>query len=291
MKYDLRKMLQLVAVARAGSFSRAATQLHITQPALSRNVAAIERELGVKVFDRGRGGASVTTVGSLVVAEIETLLEYANRLDHNLKHFGSGDAGNITFGLGPMVGSLLLSDMAIDFLEKRPGLHLRPVIMSAPELLRELLNHHIELFVCGREQLPEGEQIAIEAIASIPIARIVRGDHPLATRPSVSADQVLAYPVLSGVELPPALSAGGEVICDNYHILRDTVQRCDGVWLTTPRMVQAELAAGTLVVLDMAGDESVTATEICLVHRQGYSLSPAAQHVRHFVRQFLLAPG
>lgn len=287
MKYDLRKMVQLVAVARAGSFSKAAAQLHITQPALSRHVAAIERELGVKVFDRGRGGAAVTAVGALVVEEIEKLLQHADRLDHNLKHIGSGDVGSIRFGLGPMVGSLLLSDLAIEFFDQRPGLHLHTVIKPAPDLLRELLNHRIELFVCGREQLPESARVAIEPIAALPIAMIVRSDHPLARHAMATERELQDYPVLAGMELPSTLSVGGELICDNYDVLRDVVLRSDGIWLTSPRMVEADLTAGRLTILDVAERRTTSHTEVCVVHRMGYTLSPAAEHVRCFVRNAL----
>ncbi len=287
MKYDLRKMEQLVAVARAGSFSRAAQQLHITQPALSRNVAAMERELGVKVFDRGRGGAVVTTVGALVVEEIEQLLQHADRLDHNLEHVGRGDVGRISLGLGPMVGSLLLGDMALEFFQRRPGLHLRAVIKPAPDLLHELLNHRIELFICGREQLPQTARFEIEPLVALPIAMVVRGDHPLAKRQVVKARELHAYPMLSGLELPATLSVGGELVCDNYDVLRDIVQRSDGVWLTSPRMVEEQLACGRMAILNVVDRDATSQTEICLVHRLGYALSPAAEHVRRYVRDYL----
>ena len=68
MDVDLAKLNQLLVIARTGSFSRAAEELRITQPALSRSVAGLEQRFGFRIFERGRGGATPTTVGALVLA-------------------------------------------------------------------------------------------------------------------------------------------------------------------------------------------------------------------------------
>src|SRR4051812_13123596 len=75
---DPRRLLTFRAVAREGSFSRAAAVLHRSQPAVSHQVAALERELGTALLVRGRGGATPTPAGELLLAHADAL---ATRLE------------------------------------------------------------------------------------------------------------------------------------------------------------------------------------------------------------------
>src|SRR5579863_3126856 len=70
----------VAAVARLGSFRRAAEALHISQPALSESVRSLERELGVDVLERGRHGARVSTSGRDLLPRIITVLDSVDRL-------------------------------------------------------------------------------------------------------------------------------------------------------------------------------------------------------------------
>src|SRR3954467_12764860 len=70
---DPRRLLTFRAVAREGSFSRAATALHRSQPAVSHQVAALERELGTALLVRGRAGATPTPAGALLLAHADAL--------------------------------------------------------------------------------------------------------------------------------------------------------------------------------------------------------------------------
>ena len=289
MNYDLRKLAQMVAIADAGSFSKAAEQLHITQPALSRNIAALEKELGTRIFERGRSGASLTEAGSQAVDSVRSLLRQADALAHNLSLYQKGNAGKVSFGMGPLVGSLVLPGLSAEFLQHRPGLRLRAVIKSSPELLQELLQDRLELFFCGREQLPASALLQVESIANLPIAYVVRVDHPLLGNGPVSLRQIQAYPLLAGRELPPDFTGGGELTCDNYHILRETTQCTDGVWITSPYMIPNELQSGQLRILDVIDSAHMSATEICLVRRPRFQLSPGAAQVLAFVKNFLTA--
>src|SRR5918997_5850800 len=78
MQIDPRRLLTLHAVARHGSFSRAAEELALTQSAVSQQVAALERQLGVQLLERGPGGLSLTAAGKL-------LLEHADVVSDRLR--------------------------------------------------------------------------------------------------------------------------------------------------------------------------------------------------------------
>src|SRR5688500_300015 len=78
MQLDSRRVLTFRAVARERSFSRAAEELRLTQSAVSQQVAALERQLGVRLLHRGRGGVRLTAAGETLLAHASALAE---RLD------------------------------------------------------------------------------------------------------------------------------------------------------------------------------------------------------------------
>ncbi|MBR1827919.1 MAG: LysR family transcriptional regulator, partial [Atopobiaceae bacterium] len=82
---ELRELRSFLAVVRAGSVTHAAEELHITQPALSRQIAGLERELGCTLLERGRYGAVPTEEGMLLVRRAETLIELANKTEDELR--------------------------------------------------------------------------------------------------------------------------------------------------------------------------------------------------------------
>src|SRR6516162_8397322 len=105
---EYAKLRHIVAVARIGSFSRAAEEMHLTQPALSRSIAGFEAYHGVRLFDRVRSGVTLTASGKLVVEQARAILSATGDLERNLRHYSKGEAGRIEVGLGPLLASLLL---------------------------------------------------------------------------------------------------------------------------------------------------------------------------------------
>jgi len=87
--------------------------------------------------------------------------------------------------------------------------------------------------------------------------------------------------------LPQSWSGSGHLACDNYHILRDTVLKTDAVWVSSPLLVEQELATGQLAVLKIRDSNMVQATNVCAVHRSGFSLSSPAYKVLNYLQGFL----
>src|ERR1700740_3691051 len=115
MDVSLARLQQLVTVARCGSFSRAAEELNITQPALSRSIAALERRYGFQIFNRIGHGVLPTAAGAQVIAQAEPLLQAMRVFDRNLGLLASGAAGSLRLGLPPLLASQLLAKLACDF--------------------------------------------------------------------------------------------------------------------------------------------------------------------------------
>ena len=286
MEIDIKRLRQLTTVARTGNFSRAAEELHITQPALSRSIAAFEDHFGIRIFDRGRNGATLTPLGALAIAEAEMLIKQARALDHNLRLYAKGDAGRINFGMGPLIASMVLPALSIHFLQRRPKLHLQATVKSASNLLLELMDDRIEMLFCAGEQIDASDELTLENVGSAGFGFFVRKTHPLAGRGPIKRAGLAEFPVLCGSELAAFAGSEGAFLCDNYHILRDTALHTDGIWISSPQFVREELQSGELVALEVADYPLPRHSDIVAVRRSGYTPTPAANAISDFVKQF-----
>ncbi|WP_317932370.1 LysR family transcriptional regulator [Halioxenophilus sp. WMMB6] len=289
MELDLKRLQQVLAVVRTGTISKAAEELHMTQPALSRSIAALEERYGFRIFERGRGGAALTPVGRAVVQEAEALLQHALATDHNFKLYQSGEAGQIAFGMGPLIASLLLPGLSVHFLQERPQLDLHAVVRSAAVLYEELMADHIEILFCSANQLAGKAGVSGRVVGDVAIANIVRAGHPLANHAELYLRDLAGFPTLIGAEPNRGRPQGQRAtfVCDNYHILRDTTLNTDGVWVSSPALVREDIEAGRLQVLAVVDDPLQTTVEVFMVTREGSHLSPAAQAVFDYARDFL----
>src|SRR6478735_9629556 len=89
--HDPRRLLTLRAVVAAGSFSAAARDLALTQPAVSQQVAALEREVGTRLLERGAGGVGVTDAGALLLAHADALADRLALAEAQMAELGARD--------------------------------------------------------------------------------------------------------------------------------------------------------------------------------------------------------
>lgn len=291
MEFDLTRLRHIVTVAQMRSFSRAAEKLHITQPALSRSIAAFEKRFDLHLFDRGRGGVTMTPVGKLVVDEADRLLRSAGDLEHNLRLYAKGEAGRIVLGLGPLAASLILPRLSQTVLRERSSLQLRASIKPADQLLQELLADEIEMIFANSWTLGTPPELEITPVGSISLSMIVRGEHPLANQPVVSLSDVRGFPATNAVELPTVGLTGeaGAFVCDNFHIMRDAVIGSDCVWLAPPELFEDDIAAGRLRVLDVADFGPLT-NVVSMIRRKERTMSAAAEAVAGIVQEICSSP-
>ncbi len=288
MEIDLVKLNYVLTIARTRSYSRAAEELRITQPALSRSVMAVEKRFGFKIFDRGRNGVSVTPLGTIVLADAEVLVRDAATFEHNLRLYGRGDAGTVAYGMGPLIASLLLPKLSIAMLAARPQLRMLCSIKPADILLRELLGDNIEMMFCAAEQVSPSPEIVIESLGTIRLAIIARSEHPLTAIDAPKLADLAAYPLASSSELSflSQLGKGGTLICDNYDIMRELVLGGEAVWMSSPKIVSEDIAAGKLCEIPIIGLPPRQST-VAVVRLKRRTNSPAAKAIATHVRKQL----
>lgn len=288
MNDELTQLRQILAIARTGSFTRAAQELHITQPVLSRSIASFEKRHGVRLFERGRGGAVPTTLGVSVIADAAKLLRSARNFQDNLQLYRLGDAGRVAVGLGPLLASMVLPEVSKSLLRQRPKLKLSTIIGPVDQLIAHLMDDDVELIFGNCTQLEAMPEICAKPIGKLELAFIVRNGHPLDKRANLTAADIAAFPVASAVALPAGglSDDGGSFTCDNFHILRETTRGSDCIWLSSPAFVADELGRGDLAILDV-GHVQPRHSIISVTYRRGREVSPAAACVIDEVRSIL----
>ncbi len=149
---ELRHYRYFVEVATRGSFTAAAHSLHLTQSAVSEQIAALERELGCRLFDRGRHGASLTDCGERILERAHRLLRLASDLERTAHSHAktSGDVLHIGATMGPLFAGL--PDAVATLQRKQPGLE---VILRDTAAAETLLRIGLGEFDLGIVSLPD----------------------------------------------------------------------------------------------------------------------------------------
>lgn len=286
--HSLIRLRHIVAVARSGSFSIAAEEVGISQPALSRSIQAFEDDYGLRLFDRGKGGVTLTPAGALAVEQARAMLVSANAFDRSMRQFGKGGAGRTGVGMGPMMASLLLPRLGVSLMQSSPGLTLVTRIGPPEGMLEALLDGTIELIVGNSWQTSLVPGVSEEDLGAISLAIVARAQHPLADVPGLGVAQVEHYPSARPYDHVGQSGASGAFVCENHSILRETVLHSDCTWLVSPALVRADLEDGSLVTLDIA-DRPVADTRISLLHARGRTRSPASVRIADEIRAMVKA--
>ena len=117
---DLRVLRYFLMVARKQSFTKAAEQLNITQPTLSRQLAALEEELGAKLFDRGGHSLTLTNEGLLLKRRALEIVDMEEKILSEFKGDQESMEGKITIGCGEFMAVETLAEICKSFKEKYP---------------------------------------------------------------------------------------------------------------------------------------------------------------------------
>ena len=286
MDMNIARLRHIVAVADAGSFSRAADMQNITQPALSRSIAAFERDNGLRLFDRSRGGATITPAGEFVVSRARELLHSSDEFSRDIRLYRKGAAGRVAFGMGPLLASLILPSLGPRLLAQTPKLEVSAVVRTPDMLLPDLHADTIEMIFGNAWLLNDVPGAVAQDLARLELAIVVRANHPLAGCGGLTALDLAAYPSARPSRHSSDRGHHGAFICDNFHILRETVLHSDCTCMIAPAFVADDLDAGRLVRLNVS-DLPTGESSIAVITRLGRSLSPAAQNVIAMVQEAL----
>jgi DNA-binding transcriptional LysR family regulator len=197
---DLRRLRYFLALAGTLNYGRAAEELHIAQPALSRSVAALERELGVKLFDRSKAGTRLTRVGELLKEEADRLLHEAESLQRRIR-LADREGRGVTIGFMP---GLTLTPLVRHLEREFPGLCVDVVRTSWGEQIAGLRDGRFDACLASRPFEEEG--LTVVDLFTEYRAVAMPGDHRLAGKAEVTLQDLAEDRLLQPVEAVPGWS-------------------------------------------------------------------------------------
>ncbi len=184
---ELRHFQHFVAVAEAGSFTRAASQVHIVQSGLSASIQSLERELGTLLFHRTGRTVELTDAGIALLAEARKVLAAVDAARDAVAAVEGGLRGTVRVGIMHAMALPELADVLSDFSKERPGVHIVPHNDSggSAELIRALLDDHLDVAFTAlpADRYPAG--LSVTALKSEDLLLALPPHHRLAGTPGV----------------------------------------------------------------------------------------------------------
>jgi LysR family transcriptional regulator, nitrogen assimilation regulatory protein len=145
MAIDIRGMRSFVAVASAGSISRAAENLHIAQPALSLQIKNIEDHLGVQLFDRTPKGVTPTAAGARFLLHAIDILKRIDVAYEDVRDAVNEPSGRVALGLPQSMAKILTVPLVSEILRRWPKIQFQMIELSTGYIPNYLVNGHIDI--------------------------------------------------------------------------------------------------------------------------------------------------
>jgi DNA-binding transcriptional LysR family regulator len=190
---DLEDLAAVQAVVAAGTFSAAARELRVAQPALSRRISHLERELGGRLFDRLPRRAAPTALGETVAAGADRVLAALERVREDAQAIVQGATGRIR--VSSLAGGIpALARGIARFQERHPGVVLEVSALDADDAVLALRERRVDLATLPGSAVETG--MRARKLGRWRVTLVVRPEHPFAGRRSVTITRLAREPLL-----------------------------------------------------------------------------------------------
>lgn len=286
---NLRQLEHVVALAEEGSFARAAQRVHLSQPALSRSIQAIEEVLDMALFDRTTREVVITPAGQTVVQRAKKVLFEARCLLRDVNLLKRHDIGSVRFGVGPYPAAMLLPAALDDLAKHHPKLRINVTVDNWKPLLGLLQTEALDFLMIDIRSIPASSEIDVIALPRQRAAWFVRHDHPLTRQAVVETHQLRDYPIVSvplpdsmlqalrkWLRYPPNQEMEFHLTCNDVTVLQEYAKKTDALLLLTTHAMWDPSGAIPLVPLSLPARSPLT-LQFAIAHLAGRTLSPAAE--------------
>ncbi|RZT41778.1 LysR family transcriptional regulator [Cupriavidus agavae] len=284
---NLKRLEHLVAVAEEGSLAAAARRVHLSQPALTRSIQALEEEAGAVLLDRGARGVTLTAVGRMVTERARRILFESGCLARDLALVRQHEIGSVQIGFGAFPAAILLPELLCELHRQWPKLRIATEVNHPRALLDALYAEQVDFVVIEHSTVPTVAELEVRRLPAGPGGIFARAGHPLAAGP-VDIATLRASALVSVVFPPetherlrkllrckPGEDLPFQVESNDFRALTHLVRNADALLLGPTRAVAEELKAGKLVTLDVPELPEVT-MQFSVVWLKQRTLSPAA---------------
>ena len=295
---DTRQLAAFCAVVDRRSFSQAAEQLGVTQPAVSLRIRSLEKRLGLQLLDRSGRRVEPTEAGQRLYRSAQRLLALEEQLLADLGDNAEGElAGRLEIGASTGPGGTVLPIVLGEFQRLHPGVHVALAVSDTQHVVEQVARREVELGVVGASRRHRG--VIFEPFFRDEVVLAVPRGHRFADR-VVTLEELKVEPLVlmqegAGVRqvIEEELRAAGLRLRDLdvrlelglQESARSAVVAGYGVTFISRSAIEADLAAGTVAIARVEGLEP--SREISLVRSAGRAETRVAQAFVEYARSRL----
>jgi len=287
---SLRRLQVFEAVARLQSFSRAATELHLTQPAISMQVQQLEAEVGLPLYEQMGRRLDITPAGREIMACARALTQRLREAEELLAAMQGAGGGEISIS-AVSTAKYHVPMLLAEFRRKHPDVRVRLSVSNREQVVRDLTENSVDLAIMGTP--PRGLDTIAVPFARHPIAIIAAPGHALARRRRLPLARLADETFLIRERGSGTRSAMERVFRERRFHPRETIEMSSnetikqavmagmGVSFLSLHTVGLEVAASRLAVLEVAGTPVMRHWYV--IHRERKRLSPTAEAFKTFL--------
>ena len=279
----LRQLKIFEAVARHLSFSRAAEELHLTQPAVSMQVQALEDQAGLPLTEQAGKKVRLTAAGEEVARQARRIAEQLREAGEALAALKGVEAGRLKIGV-VSTAKYFAPSLLAEFRRRHPGVEIQLTVSNRGTVVRHLAENDIDLAIMGTP--PSEFDTVAKVFAEHPLVFIAAPDHPLAGKrriePRQLADETLLFREPgSGTRVAlerflgeHQVSVGATMELGSNETIKQAVMAGLGIAFISKHTIGLEHSVGRIVPLNVAG--TPVSRQWRLVYRTDKRLMPAA---------------
>lgn len=288
----LRQLKIFEAVARHLSFSRAAEELHLTQPAVSMQVQALEDQAGLPLTEQAGKKVRLTAAGEEVARQARRVAEQLREAGEALAALKGVETGRLKIGV-VSTAKYFAPSLLAEFRRRHPGVDIQLTVNNRGAVVRQLAENDIDLAIMGT---PPGEFDTVAAVfAEHPLVFIAAPDHPLAGKRRIDPGQLASETLLfrepgSGTRgalerflAEHRVGAGPTMELGSNETIKQAVMAGLGISFISEHTIGLERAVGRLVKLNVT--DTPVSRQWRLVYRTDKRLMPAATAFVEFMNR------
>ena len=286
----LRQLKVFETVARHLSYSRAAEELHLTQPAVSTQVKTLEGHVGLALFEQLGKKIYLTPGGTELLHFSRAIIQQFQEAEEALTQFKGITGGKLNVAV-ISAGDYFFPRLLVEFARRHPGVKLNLTVHNREELLGQLGNNLTDLAVMVRP--PQDMDTVNESFAPHPYVIVAAPEHPLVAQRQIPMEVLKREPFVvreKGSDTWNSMEDGfGEHLKDlnvvmeikSTETIKQAVIAGMGVGFLSAHTINLELKGGSLAVLDVAGFPVML--DWYVVHRKNKRLPPVALAFKNFL--------
>lgn len=192
---NLEQLQGFATIARLGNFTRAAEELHLAQPSLSRQISALEQSLGVELVTRARAGSTLTVAGETLLPLARRMLADAGSVRRELAELAGLRRGRVRLGSTPTLCASLVAETLGIFHTAHPAIELRITERGSRGLLDDLAGGELDLALITSSDVASAEHLTVTPLLVEELVVVSSAaERPLTTEGSIPLSKVAALP-------------------------------------------------------------------------------------------------